>query len=73
MTRRRQSDRGPVLLFDGRFGLCNGLVRFLLRHDVGGPLRFAALESAAGQEILARHPKAAGADSVVFLKGAAGQ
>jgi predicted DCC family thiol-disulfide oxidoreductase YuxK len=72
MNQDREDAGGPILLFDGHCGLCNGLVRFLLRHDPGGRLRFAALESPAGQAMLAGHPEAAGVDSVVFLGGAGG-
>jgi len=47
---------GEVLvLFDGVCNLCAGLVRFLLRRDRRRRLRFAALQSAAGQALLGRH------------------
>jgi predicted DCC family thiol-disulfide oxidoreductase YuxK len=42
-----------VVLFDGVCNLCNGGVQFLLAHDRRGALRFAALQSEAGQAILA--------------------
>jgi predicted DCC family thiol-disulfide oxidoreductase YuxK len=42
----------PVLLYDGECGLCNGVVRFLLRHDPAGRLHFASLQSAPGQAYL---------------------
>ena len=42
----------PVLLFDGECGLCNRLVRWLLRIDRRGQLRFAALQSQAAQNYL---------------------
>jgi predicted DCC family thiol-disulfide oxidoreductase YuxK len=45
----------PVVLFDGVCNLCNGVVGFLLPRDPGGRLRFAPLQSAAGQRLLARH------------------
>lgn len=35
----------PVLLYDGECGLCNFLVRRLLRSDQNGRLRFAPLQS----------------------------
>ena len=59
---------GPVLLYDGTCGLCNRSVRFLLRMDKHGRLRFAALQSAPAQEYL----KAQGLpvddfDSLVFV------
>jgi predicted DCC family thiol-disulfide oxidoreductase YuxK len=46
---------GPVLLFDGECGLCNRVVRFLLRLDPTGRLRFAPLQGASAQEYLRRH------------------
>jgi predicted DCC family thiol-disulfide oxidoreductase YuxK len=46
---------GPVLLFDGECGLCNRIVRLLLRLDRRGVLRFAALQSEPAQEFLRTH------------------
>ena len=45
----------PVVLYDGVCGLCNRLVRFILRRDRGGIFRFASLQSALAAGILARH------------------
>lgn len=47
--------RGPVLFFDGECGLCNRLVRGLLRLDRRGDLRFAPLQGATAQAYLQRH------------------
>jgi predicted DCC family thiol-disulfide oxidoreductase YuxK len=44
--------RLPVLLYDGECGLCNGVVRFMLRHDPRGRLHFAPLQSPPGQGYL---------------------
>lgn len=41
-----------VLLYDGECGLCNRVVRLLLRLDRAGRLRFARLQSDAGQAYL---------------------
>jgi predicted DCC family thiol-disulfide oxidoreductase YuxK len=46
---------GPVLLFDGVCGLCNRVVRLLLRLDRRGVLRYAALQSGPAQEFLRTH------------------
>ncbi|MSU23942.1 MAG: DUF393 domain-containing protein [Opitutus sp.] len=43
---------GPVLLFDGECGLCHRVVRWLLRLDRRGVLRFAPLQGPAAQEFL---------------------
>jgi predicted DCC family thiol-disulfide oxidoreductase YuxK len=49
-------DSGPdTILFDGVCNLCNGFVQFVIRHDPKGHFRFAALQSQAAQEMLARH------------------
>lgn len=46
---------GPVLFFDGECGLCNRIVRILLRIDSSGRLRFAPLQGVAAQAYLRRH------------------
>jgi predicted DCC family thiol-disulfide oxidoreductase YuxK len=45
----------PIILYDGVCGLCNSLVQFLLKHDKGGRLRFAALQSDFAEKVLRRH------------------
>ena len=44
-----------LILFDGVCNLCNGFVQFIIQHDPTGRFRFAALQSAAGQAVLAKH------------------
>jgi len=46
---------GPVLFFDGECGLCNRSVRFLLRMDRHGRLKFAPLQSDLAQAYLRQH------------------
>jgi predicted DCC family thiol-disulfide oxidoreductase YuxK len=59
-----------VVLFDGVCNLCNGLVSFLIPRDPDGRLRFAALQSDAGQELLTRHGLPTdGFDSFVLVEG----
>jgi len=59
---------GPVLLYDGECGLCNRVVRLLLRLDRGERLRFARLQSDAGQAYLKAHGlPAADFDSLVYV------
>ena len=59
-----------VVLFDGVCNLCNGLVAFLISRDPDGRLQFAALQSDAGQELLARHGlPTEGFDSFVLVEG----
>ena len=64
----------PIILFDGVCNLCNGFVQFIIRHDQRGSFRFAALQSTAGQAVLAAHGIAnsaadalLGPESVVLL------
>lgn len=57
----------PVLLYDGICGICNTAVQTILRLDRGGSLRFAALDSDFGKNVIARHPDLAGVDSMVFV------
>ncbi|MVO98032.1 DUF393 domain-containing protein [Paenibacillus sp. N10] len=43
-----------VLLIDGPCNLCQAISRFVIRRDPGMRFRFASIQSAAGQELLAR-------------------
>jgi predicted DCC family thiol-disulfide oxidoreductase YuxK len=58
-----------IILFDGVCNLCNGFVQFVIRHDVVGRFRFAALQSEAGQALLRQYhlPTPAEPDSVVLV------
>ena len=63
-----------IILFDGVCNLCNGFVQFVIQHDAAGRFRFAALQSAAGQAVLATHgldaaAVAAAPDSVLLQHG----
>jgi predicted DCC family thiol-disulfide oxidoreductase YuxK len=68
------SDRGvndpcvPVLLFDGECGLCQRLIRFLLRLDRRGRLRFAPLQGPPAQQFLiSRGLPTADFDTLIFV------
>ncbi len=43
-----------IVVFDAQCLLCNGWVRFLLRHDRRGVFRFAAVQGAVGGRLLAQ-------------------
>lgn len=59
---------GPVLLFDGECGLCQRIVRRLLRVDREGRLRFAPLQGASAQAFLAgRGLPTADFDTLIFV------
>ena len=60
----------PILLFDGVCNLCNGLVRFIIKHDKKGSIRFAALQSSAGEKLINQFTIATNdLDSLIFLDG----
>jgi predicted DCC family thiol-disulfide oxidoreductase YuxK len=50
----------PIVLYDGVCGLCNRLVRFLIKHDRHDRLRFASLQSDFATTVLNRHGISAG-------------
>ena len=43
-----------ILVFDAHCLLCSGWVQFLLRHDTKKRIRFASIQGAAGQRLLAQ-------------------
>jgi predicted DCC family thiol-disulfide oxidoreductase YuxK len=47
-------DEHLIVLFDGVCNLCNASVAWLIRRDGRGVLRFAALQSEEGREVLRR-------------------
>ena len=56
-----------LVLFDGHCNLCNGWVRFLLRHDNKDRFTFAALRPGAGARFLQTHAShLAGSDSIIY-------
>ena len=57
-----------IVLFDGVCNLCNGAVRFIIKHDRFGKFRFASLQSDAGRALLERNGVTHwGTDSIVFI------
>jgi predicted DCC family thiol-disulfide oxidoreductase YuxK len=44
----------PVVLFDGTCNFCDGAVHFVIDRERGTSLKFAALQSEAGRELLER-------------------
>jgi hypothetical protein len=47
---------GPVLLYDGLCGFCDGTVQFILKHDRRGTLRFATLQGDFARDVIAPEP-----------------
>jgi len=64
----QQAEEGAVLLFDGVCNLCNGAVDFVLRHERAPTLRFAALQSAAGVELLRAHGLSEALETMVLVE-----
>lgn len=64
-----ETEANPVLLYDGECGLCNAVVRFMLKHDRRGVLRFAPLQGPVAQAFLrSRDMNTTDFDSIVFIE-----
>jgi predicted DCC family thiol-disulfide oxidoreductase YuxK len=50
--RNMEPNPGPILFFDGVCGLCNGVVRWVYRHDPSGKVRFAQIQAGSARMIL---------------------
>lgn len=58
----------PVLFFDGTCMLCNGAVRFVVKHNRQGKLYFATLQSEAWREVVQQmNPGSHFNDTLVLL------
>ena len=49
------SSMQPIILYDGVCGLCNRLVKFVLKRDQEDRFRFAKLQSNFARELLQQH------------------
>ena len=59
-----------IVLYDGLCGFCDGVVQWLLLHDVRGVLRFAPLQGETAAAVRARHPEwPEHLDSIVVVDG----
>jgi predicted DCC family thiol-disulfide oxidoreductase YuxK len=58
----------PVLLYDGDCGLCSAFVRFVLRRDRRGVIRFASMDGTFARDVLSRHPRLRELDTVVWYE-----
>jgi predicted DCC family thiol-disulfide oxidoreductase YuxK len=60
----------PIVLFDGVCKFCNAGVNFIIDHDRTGTVRFAALQSDAGQRLLRRFGlRTTNFDTLVLVEG----
>jgi len=63
-------DSDPILLFDGVCNLCNGFVKEVITRDLKGVIRYASLQSEAGQQLLANiNLEKFSMDTVVLVEG----
>jgi predicted DCC family thiol-disulfide oxidoreductase YuxK len=56
------NNTGSILLFDGGCNLCNGLVKFIVKRDKKGKIKFASLQSDTGKSLLSK--AGLGSDSI---------
>ena len=59
---------GPILLYDGKCGVCSQAVQWVLAHEHAHFLRFAPLESALGRELRAFAGVPADVDSLLWAE-----
>jgi predicted DCC family thiol-disulfide oxidoreductase YuxK len=69
MGRAMKCRQEAILLVDGVCNLCNALVRFIIRRDPRGTIRFASLQSEAAKALLQKHGlPVPNMDTVVLLE-----
>ena len=56
-----------IVLFDGVCNLCNGLVKFIIRHDKKAIFMFGTLQSQKAEELLASHSISTGEIKTIIL------
>ena len=57
-----------MLVYDAECGFCSRAVRFVLRRDPGGSLRFASRTGAAGRAVRERHPTFRDVESLLWVE-----
>lgn len=59
----------PIILFDGICNFCNSAVKFVIKRNKSNSIRFAALQSEAGQRSLQQyHLSVKAMESFVFIE-----
>ena len=62
-------DGKKIILFDGVCNLCNGVVQFIIKRDKKDVFRYAALQSAIGQQLVEeRNIDTAKVDSIILVE-----
>ena len=63
------NEQSGIILFDGYCNLCNGFVRFIIRHDPKALFKFASLQSVKGRTLLEEHGiKDYSGNSIVYIQ-----
>lgn len=62
-----------MLVYDAECGFCSRAVRFVLRRDPDGPLRFASRTGAAGRAVRERHPGFRDVESLLWVERVDGE
>jgi predicted DCC family thiol-disulfide oxidoreductase YuxK len=57
-----------IVLFDGVCNYCNRMVNFAIRNDPRARLKFAPMQSPAGQRLKQQYGVTPQADSIVFIE-----
>ena len=57
----------PTVLFDGVCNFCNRMVNFAIRNDKKSRLKFAPLQSEAGEKLRTDFTISPSADTIVFI------
>ncbi len=68
-----QTRSDPVLLYDGVCGFCNRSVQTIIKHDRRKEMRFAALQSEYGKQIVSRHAELHDIDSLILVEQISGE
>lgn len=61
------TNSGPIVLFDGVCNFCDAAVNLIISQDKAAVFRFAALQSDAGRELVAKYEIPADVDSVILI------
>jgi predicted DCC family thiol-disulfide oxidoreductase YuxK len=62
-----------MLVYDAECGFCARVVRFVLRRDPGGALRFASRHGDVGRAVRERHPAFRDVDSLLWVEHVRGR
>jgi predicted DCC family thiol-disulfide oxidoreductase YuxK len=58
----------PILLFDGVCNYCNRMVNFAIRNDKKGKIKFAPLQSTAGEKLRQEFNVSPTADTIILIE-----